>query len=52
MKALKAEMLARDKGETVPEWAEKVLATKRTAEGQAKLADIYAELEAMENGET
>lgn len=52
MQALKAKMLAEEKGEPVPEWAEKVLASKQTAEGQAKLADIYAELEAMENGET
>ncbi|MGQ7425260.1 conserved phage C-terminal domain-containing protein, partial [Streptococcus suis] len=52
MQALKAKMLAKEKGEPVPEWAEKVLASKQTAEGQAKLADIYAELEAMENGET
>ena len=52
MQALKAKMLAAEKGEPVPDWAEKVLAGKQTAEGQAKLADIYAELEAMENGET
>ncbi|MGQ7543977.1 phage replisome organizer N-terminal domain-containing protein [Streptococcus suis] len=52
MQALKAKMLAEEKGEPVPEWAKKVLASKQTAEGQAKLADIYAELEAMENGET
>ncbi|HFI0497475.1 TPA: DnaD domain protein [Streptococcus suis] len=52
MQALKAKMLAKEKGEPVPEWAEKVLASKQTAEGQAKLADIYAELEAMENGKT
>ncbi|WNF71500.1 DnaD domain protein [Streptococcus suis] len=45
-------MLAAEKGEPVPDWAEKVLAGKQTAEGQAKLADIYAELETMENGET
>ncbi|HEM4030635.1 TPA: phage replisome organizer N-terminal domain-containing protein [Streptococcus suis] len=52
MQALKARMLANEKNEPVPEWAEKVLASQQTAEGQAKLADIYAELEAMENGET
>lgn len=52
MQALKARMLANEKDEPVPEWAEKVLASQQTAEGQAKLADIYAELEAMENGET
>lgn len=52
MQALKAKMLAEEKGEPVPEWAEKVLASKQTAEGQAKLAEIYAELEAMENDET
>ncbi|HFU4058609.1 TPA: DnaD domain protein [Streptococcus suis] len=52
MQALKAKMLADEKGEPVPDWAEKVLAGKQTAEGQAKLAAIYAELEAMENGET
>ncbi|MGQ7332562.1 DnaD domain protein [Streptococcus suis] len=52
MQALKAKMLAGEKGEPVPDWAEKVLAGKQTAEGQARLADIYAELEAMENGET
>ncbi|HFI0954294.1 TPA: hypothetical protein ACGOYP_002046, partial [Streptococcus suis] len=52
MQALKAKMLATEKGEPVPDWAEKVLAGKQTAEGQARLADIYAELEAMENGET
>lgn len=52
MQALKARMLANEKDEPVPEWAEKVLASQQTAEGQAKLAEIYAELEAMENGET
>ncbi|HFI0418928.1 TPA: DnaD domain protein [Streptococcus suis] len=52
MQALKARMLANEKDEPVPEWAEKVLASQQTAEGQAKLADIYAELEAMENGQT
>ncbi|HFU4459651.1 TPA: DnaD domain protein [Streptococcus suis] len=52
MQALKAKMLAEEKGEPVPDWAVKVLAGKQTAEGQAKLAAIYAELEAMENGET
>ncbi|HFI0468764.1 TPA: replication initiator protein A [Streptococcus suis] len=52
MQALKAKMLANEKGEPVPDWAEKVLAGKQTAEGQAKLAALYAELEAMENGET
>ncbi|MCK4074158.1 replication protein [Streptococcus suis] len=52
MKALKARMSANEKDEPVPDWAEKVLASQQTAEGQAKLADIYAELEAMENGET
>ncbi|HEL1603176.1 TPA: DnaD domain protein [Streptococcus suis] len=52
MQAMKAKMLANEKGEPVPDWAEKVLVGKQTAEGQAKLADIYAELEAMENGET
>lgn len=52
MQALKAKMMADEKGEPVPDWAEKVLAGKQTAEGQAKLADICAELEAMENGET
>ncbi|HEM3230579.1 DnaD domain protein [Streptococcus suis] len=52
MQALKARMLANEKDEPVPEWAEKVLASQQTVEGQAKLADIYAELEAMENGET
>ncbi|MDY7603041.1 phage replisome organizer N-terminal domain-containing protein [Streptococcus suis] len=52
MQALKARMLANEKDEPVPKWAEKVLASQQTAEGQAKLADIYAELEAMENGET
>ncbi|HFI0634132.1 TPA: replication initiator protein A [Streptococcus suis] len=49
MQALKAKMLADEKGEPVPDWAEKVLASKQTAEGQAKLADVFAELEAMEN---
>ncbi|WP_099776294.1 DnaD domain protein [Streptococcus suis] len=52
MQALKAKMLAEEKGEPAPDWAVKVLAGKQTAEGQAKLAAIYAELEAMENGET
>ncbi|HEM2805266.1 DnaD domain protein [Streptococcus suis] len=52
MQALKARMLANEKDEPVPDWAEKVLASQQTVEGQAKLADIYAELEAMENGET
>ncbi|WP_314734105.1 DnaD domain protein [Streptococcus suis] len=49
MQAMQAKMLANEKGEPVPDWAEKVLAGKQTAEGQAKLAAIYAELEAMEN---
>ncbi|HEM5053216.1 TPA: DnaD domain protein [Streptococcus suis] len=52
MQALKARMLANEKDEPVPDWAEKVLASQQTAEGQAKLAEIYAELETMENGET
>ncbi|HEL9642766.1 TPA: DnaD domain protein [Streptococcus suis] len=52
MQALKAKMLADEKGEPVPDWAKKVLTSKQTPEGQAKLKDIYAELEAMENGET
>ncbi|HFI0055602.1 TPA: conserved phage C-terminal domain-containing protein, partial [Streptococcus suis] len=43
MQALRERMLANEN---------KASPSGQTAEGQAKLADIYAELEAMENGET
>ncbi|HEP1824822.1 TPA: phage replisome organizer N-terminal domain-containing protein [Streptococcus suis] len=36
----------------VPAWANEEVKNEQTAEGQAVLADLYAELEAMENGET
>ncbi|MEG3257214.1 replication initiator protein A [Streptococcus suis] len=36
----------------VPAWANEEVKNEQTAEGQARLADLYAELEAMENGET
>ena len=36
----------------VPDWASEEVKNEQTAEGQAVLADLYAELEAMENGET
>ncbi|HEM4567041.1 TPA: phage replisome organizer N-terminal domain-containing protein [Streptococcus suis] len=36
----------------VPAWENEEVKNEQTAEGQAVLADLYAELEAMENGET
>jgi len=36
----------------MPDWASEEVNNEQTAEGQAVLADLYAELEAMENGET
>ncbi|CYV47368.1 DnaD domain protein [Streptococcus suis] len=36
----------------IPAWANEEVKNEQTAEGQARLADLYAELEAMENGET
>ena len=36
----------------VPTWSTEPVKTEQTAEGQAVLADLYAELEAIENGET
>ncbi|NRG69070.1 replication protein [Streptococcus suis] len=36
----------------VPVWANEEVRNEQTKEGQAVLADLYAELEAMENGET
>ena len=36
----------------VPDWASEEVKNEQTVEGQAVLADLYAELEAMENGET
>ncbi|WP_105248659.1 DnaD domain protein [Streptococcus suis] len=36
----------------VPDWASEEVKNEQTEEGQARLAELYAELEAMENGET
>lgn len=36
----------------VPDWANEEVRNEQTEEGQARLAELYAELEAMENGET
>ncbi|HFI0790488.1 TPA: DnaD domain protein [Streptococcus suis] len=36
----------------VPDWASEEVRNEQTEEGQARLAELYAELEAMENGET
>ncbi len=36
----------------VPDWSNEPIKTEQTKEGQAVLADLYAELEAIENGET
>lgn len=40
------------KQSNIPDWASEEVKNEQTAEGQAVLADLYAELEAMENGET
>ncbi|HEM5071485.1 TPA: replication initiator protein A [Streptococcus suis] len=40
------------KQSNVPAWANEEVKNEQTEEGQAVLADLYAELEAMENGET
>ncbi|HEM3529044.1 TPA: phage replisome organizer N-terminal domain-containing protein [Streptococcus suis] len=36
----------------IPDWASEEVKNEQTEEGQARLAELYAELEAMENGET
>ncbi|WP_367986191.1 replication initiator protein A [Streptococcus sp. ZY1909104] len=40
------------KQSNIPDWANDEVKNEQTEEGQAVLADLYAELEAMENGET
>lgn len=40
------------KQSNVPDWANDEVKNEQTEDGQAVLADLYAELEAMENGET
>ena len=34
------------------DWASEEVKNEHTEDGQARLAELYAELEAMENGET
>ncbi len=40
------------KQSNIPDWANEEVRNEQTEDGQAVLADLYAELEAMENGET
>ncbi|WP_165437028.1 phage replisome organizer N-terminal domain-containing protein [Streptococcus ruminantium] len=43
---------SQSKQSNIPDWSTEPVKTEQTKEGQARLAELYAELEAMENGET